>query len=52
MLVFETDSPGNKWDGKLKDLQKAPMGNYVWKAVYTDIQGYRHSVSGQVILVR
>jgi hypothetical protein len=52
MLVFDTDSPDNKWDGKLKNLQKAPMGNYVWKADYTDIQGYRHTVSGQVILVR
>lgn len=51
-LVFESRDTEHKWDGKLGNSQDAPMGNYVWKVEYLDIQGYRHSRKGQVLLVR
>jgi hypothetical protein len=51
-MVFESFTPENKWDGKLKKGGEAPMGNYVWRADYTDIQGYVHRQTGQVLLVR
>jgi hypothetical protein len=51
-MVFESFTPENKWDGKLKKGGEAPMGNYVWRADYTDIQGYVHRQAGQVLLVR
>lgn len=50
--VFETRDPGYPWDGTLKNGAKAPAGNYVWKAVYTDIQGFVHERLGQVVLIR
>jgi PKD repeat protein len=51
-LVFESFTPENTWDGKLKRGGEAPMGNYVWRADYTDIQGFVHRQTGQVLLVR
>jgi len=51
-MVFESKSLENKWDGKLKNGQEAPMGNYIWKADYTDIQGFSHTRRGQVLLIR
>jgi PKD repeat protein len=51
-MVFESFTPENKWDGKLKRGQEAPMGNYVWRADYTDIQGFVHHLKGQVLLIR
>jgi len=51
-MVFESKSLDNPWDGKLKNGLNAPMGNYVWKAVYTDIQGFAHQKIGQVLLIR
>ena len=51
-IVFESFTPENKWDGKLKKGGEAPMGNYVWRADYTDIQGFVHRQTGQVLLVR
>jgi PKD repeat protein len=51
-MVFESLTPENKWDGKLKKGQEAPMGNYVWRADYTDIQGFIHHQKGQVLLIR
>ena len=51
-LVFESASLDEHWDGKLPGGRKAPAGNYIWKAEYTDIQGYRHRQTGQVLLVR
>jgi len=51
-LVFESKDPLHKWDGTLRNSKPAPMGNYVWRADYTDIQGFHHSLSGQVLLVR
>jgi gliding motility-associated-like protein len=51
-LVFESLTPENTWDGKLKNGNEAPMGNYVWRADYTDIQGFVHHQKGQVLLIR
>jgi gliding motility-associated-like protein len=50
--VFESKSPDQKWDGKLKNNANAPVGNYVWKAEFADIQGFWHSMKGQVMLIR
>ena len=51
-LVFESRSPDHTWDGKLRNSYDAPVGNYVWVADYTDIQGFVHTRKGQVLLVR
>lgn len=51
-VVFESKDPGFPWDGKLRNASPAPLGNYVWKADYTDIQGFRHTMKGQVLLIR
>jgi hypothetical protein len=50
--VFETRDTEYPWDGTLKNGAKAPAGNYVWRAVYTDIQGFLHERVGQVLLIR
>lgn len=51
-LAFESNSPDEAWDGKLNNGNRAPMGNYVWIARYTDIQGYEREQKGQVLLIR
>jgi gliding motility-associated-like protein len=51
-IVFETTTPENPWDGKDKNGNDAPMGNYVWISHYFDIQGFEHNQKGQVMLVR
>lgn len=51
-LVFESRDPEFKWDGRLRNSHEAPMGNYIWKVEYTDIQGYTHTRQGQVMLIR
>ncbi len=51
-LVFESRNPGYKWDGTTKNSNPAPMGNYIWKADFDDIQGFHHSMNGQVLLIR
>jgi len=51
-VVFESDSPDYKWDGTAKNNQPAPVGNYIWKADFLDVQGFFHSVKGQVLLIR
>jgi gliding motility-associated-like protein len=51
-LVFESTNPEHKWDGTTKNSNPAPMGNYIWKAEFADIQGFQHSMKGQVFLVR
>lgn len=50
--VFESDSPENKWDGTIGKNGKAPAGNYVWIVEFADIQGFRHAMKGQVLLIR
>ncbi|NQU87957.1 MAG: gliding motility-associated C-terminal domain-containing protein [Mariniphaga sp.] len=51
-VIFESDNPENKWDGKTKNEALAPMGNYVWTSNYFDIQGFEHTQNGQVLLIR
>jgi len=51
-IVFESNSPDYKWDGTTKNNNPAPMGNYIWKAEFADIQGFQHSMKGQVLLIR
>lgn len=51
-MVFESKNLDHPWTGKMKNGKDAPLGNYVWKMDYTDIQGFRHSRKGQVMLVR
>jgi gliding motility-associated-like protein len=51
-LVFESNNPEHKWDGNTKNSNPAPMGNYLWKADFEDIQGFKHSMKGQVLLIR
>jgi gliding motility-associated-like protein len=51
-IVFESNSPEYKWDGTTKNNNPAPMGNYIWKAEFADIQGFQHSMKGQILLIR
>ena len=51
-MIFESNSPEHKWDGTIKNNKPAPMGNYIWKAEFADIQGFQHSVKGQIMLIR
>lgn len=51
-VVFESDSPEKKWNGTTKNNRPAPMGNYIWKAVFDDIQGFQHLMKGQIMLIR
>lgn len=51
-MIFESNSPEHKWDGTTKNSKPAPMGNYIWKADFDDIQGFRHSMKGQIMLIR
>ena len=51
-LIFESYSPQEKWNGTMKNGRPAPMGTYVWKANFFDIQGYEHNPKGQVLLIR
>jgi len=51
-MIFESNSPEHKWDGTTKSSNPAPMGNYIWKAEFADIQGFQHSIKGQIMLIR
>ncbi|MEZ5104393.1 MAG: PKD domain-containing protein [Draconibacterium sp.] len=51
-LIFETTTTYDPWNGKTKNGNDAPMGNYVWVADFYDIQGYKHHQKGQVLLIR
>ena len=51
-VIFESNSPEKKWNGTTKNNRPAPMGNYIWKAEFDDIQGFKHSMKGQIMLIR
>jgi PKD repeat protein len=51
-LVFETQSPDEAWNGSLPNGNPAAMGNYIWVATYSDIQGFEQKQKGQVLLIR
>ncbi|MDP4240839.1 MAG: PKD domain-containing protein [Bacteroidota bacterium] len=50
-IVFETRNEIKGWDGKLKNGDYAPAGNYVWVLDFIDFLGRKHSQSGTVTLV-
>ncbi len=55
-LIFETDDPYTGWDGNI-DGSKAPMGTYVYAAVFTSFEsGIQSSIdikeTGTVTLIR
>jgi PKD repeat protein len=51
-VVFESENPEIRWDGTTKSSRQAPAGNYIWKADFEDIQGFSHSMKGNVLLIR
>ncbi|GAB1450611.1 hypothetical protein MASR2M47_06670 [Draconibacterium sp.] len=51
-MIFESKNLDNKWDGTTTNNNPAPVGNYIWKADFSDIQGFKHSMKGQVLLIR
>ena len=51
-LVFESQHPDDQWNGKLPNGKPAAMGNYIWIAIYYDIQNFKHKQQGQVMLIR
>ena len=51
-LIFESNSADIPWEGKMKNGEPAPMGNYIWISHFFDIQGFEHNQKGQVLLIR
>ncbi|MCF8349335.1 MAG: gliding motility-associated C-terminal domain-containing protein, partial [Bacteroidales bacterium] len=37
-ILFETDDPTQPWDGKFEGGEYAPLGVYVWHAVFTTFE--------------
>jgi PKD repeat protein len=50
-LVFEAKNEINGWDGRLRNGNMAPAGNYVWVLDYFDTSGRPHHQTGTVTLV-
>ena len=55
-VVFETNSPGEYWDGRMKGGKEAPEGVYVWVATYEEVffddSLFDKQLSGTVTLIR
>lgn len=52
MLVFESNTWTQKWDGRIKD-NAAPAGTYVWLLQYTDRDtGKKYTQKGTSVLIR
>ncbi|MES2514553.1 MAG: PKD domain-containing protein [Bacteroidota bacterium] len=54
-LVFETTDINNAWDGSIKgkgDMESTKQEVYVWKAQVTDVLSEKHSMIGNVTLVK
>ncbi|MCB0704108.1 MAG: PKD domain-containing protein [Saprospiraceae bacterium] len=49
-LVFESDDPDIRWDGKIGD-KPASSDVFAWRAVYT-LEGISEEVSGDLLLIR
>jgi len=49
--IFFTDTKGDGWNGKLKNGDYAPNGNYVWTLVYHDSDGLLQKKTGTVSLI-
>jgi gliding motility-associated-like protein len=50
-LVFESHDFNGQWDGTYNG-QPCPDGTYVWKIIYTDIEGDKDEIVGHVNLLR
>jgi len=50
-IVFETKNEIKGWDGKMKNGDFAPPGNYLWKLDFVDFLGKSHHQTGAVTLV-
>lgn len=50
-LVFEAKDEIKGWDGRIKNGDYAPAGNYVWILDYSDFLGRKHRQTGTVTLV-
>jgi hypothetical protein len=50
-IVFETKNEIKGWDGRMKNGDYAPAGNYLWILDFTDFLGRPHRQTGTVTLV-
>ena len=50
-IVFEAKDEIKGWDGRMKNGDFAPAGNYVWVLDYSDFLGRRHRQTGTVTLI-
>ncbi|MEX2380556.1 MAG: gliding motility-associated C-terminal domain-containing protein [Vicingaceae bacterium] len=51
-VVFESNSPQHKWNGKFNNSGEAlPQGQYIWKIVVTDKKGNKRTLTDQVKLL-
>jgi len=50
-IVFESKNEIKGWDGKMKNGDYAPAGNYVWILNYFDFLGRPHRQTGTVTLI-
>jgi len=50
-LIFESYDFEGKWDGTYNG-QPCPDGTYVWKIIYTDLEGNKEEIVGHVNLLR
>lgn len=50
-IVFEARNEFKGWDGRMKNGDYAPAGNYVWSLDFTDFMGKTHRQTGTVTLV-
>ena len=50
-LVFESNNPGQSWDGKMHNGDFAPSGVYAWVLEYNDLMGGSHKQKGNITLL-
>ncbi|PIQ29548.1 MAG: hypothetical protein COW63_12530 [Bacteroidetes bacterium CG18_big_fil_WC_8_21_14_2_50_41_14] len=57
LIIFETNDPTQKWDGKFKGGEMAPYGIYVWHSIFTTFESSLQAAKeienrGTVMLLR
>ena len=50
-MIFESRTPEEGWDGKLRGGNFAPSGVYVWTVSYFDLRNEKHEQQGNVTLL-
>ena len=50
-IVFETKNEIKGWDGRMKNGDYAPAGNYVWVLNFVDFLGRKHRQTGSISLL-